>query len=63
VLLAGGVLLVRTLARPSGGSDGTGRPSPEQLLAERFARGEMDDDDYRRRPATLWVTDRSTQAP
>lgn len=29
------------------------RPSPEQLLAERFARGEIDADEYRHRLATL----------
>ncbi|WP_391858311.1 SHOCT domain-containing protein [Streptomyces silvisoli] len=28
-------------------------PSPEQLLAERFARGEIDEYEYRRRLATL----------
>ena len=27
--------------------------APEQLLAERFARGEIDDDEYRRRLDTL----------
>lgn len=34
----------------------TGRSShtdPEQILAERYARGELDDDEYRRRLATL----------
>jgi putative membrane protein len=25
------------------------RPTPERLLAERFARGEIDEDEYRRR--------------
>jgi putative membrane protein len=29
------------------------RPSPEQVLAERFARGEIDATDYRHRLATL----------
>lgn len=28
-------------------------PAPEQLLAERFARGEIDEDEYRRRLAVL----------
>ncbi|MFJ9695945.1 SHOCT domain-containing protein [Kitasatospora sp. NPDC101183] len=28
-------------------------PTPEQLLAERFARGEIDEEEYRRRLATL----------
>ncbi|WP_372351283.1 SHOCT domain-containing protein [Streptomyces sp. KL116D] len=39
-------------------SRGSGRPQapvtpPERLLAERFARGELDDDEYRRRLAVL----------
>lgn len=38
-------------ARPDGGSD---RPeSPEQVLAHRYARGELDDEEYRRRLDTL----------
>ncbi|MFJ9870242.1 SHOCT domain-containing protein [Streptomyces sp. NPDC101165] len=57
VIIALGVLLFRALAR----SDGTGTPSvpppsgpsPEQLLAERFARGEVDEDEYNRRMAVL----------
>ncbi|WP_198359503.1 SHOCT domain-containing protein [Streptomyces fildesensis] len=28
-------------------------PSPEQLLAERFARGDIDEDEYQRRLAAL----------
>lgn len=31
----------------------TGRPAPEELLAERFARGEIDDDEYHRKLDTL----------
>jgi putative membrane protein len=60
VLVAAGVLLVRALARPS---DGRGRPSPEQPLAERYARGEIDEDEQRRRLATLTGNDRTTQTP
>ncbi|MDF2264980.1 SHOCT domain-containing protein [Streptomyces coacervatus] len=50
-----GALLYRALARPGGSeplvsSPPTGpAPTPEQLLAERFARGEIDEDEYRRR--------------
>ena len=29
------------------------RPGPEKLLAERFARGEIDEDEYRRRLSLL----------
>ena len=28
-------------------------PSPQQILAERFARGEIDDEEYTRRTTTL----------
>jgi putative membrane protein len=28
-------------------------PTPEQVLADRFARGEIDEEEYRRRLATL----------
>ena len=54
VLVAAGVLLFRSLNRvprdvhhPGAGS------TPEQLLAERFARGEIDEDEYRRRLSVL----------
>jgi putative membrane protein len=53
VLITVGVLLYRTLGR---GSDRPHPPvgaSPEQLLAERFARGEIDEEEYRRRLAVL----------
>ena len=31
----------------------TGRPGSEEILADRYARGEINDDDYRQRLATL----------
>jgi putative membrane protein len=50
VVIGGIVLLVRYLggertrpASPAGGSD------PQRLLAERYARGEIDDEEYQRR--------------
>lgn len=54
LLIAVGVLLFRALNRV--GTDthtGASRTTPEQLLAERFARGEVDEDEYRRRLAVL----------
>ncbi|GAB2922430.1 SHOCT domain-containing protein [Streptomyces heilongjiangensis] len=59
-LIAFGVMLFRYLSGPSR-TDGTGtstggpRPghSPEELLAERFARGDIDEDEYRRRLTVL----------
>lgn len=51
------VLLIRYLARPR---DTTATPPPaftqtraEDLLAERFARGEIDEDEYRQRLSAL----------
>lgn len=37
---------------PSPGAPGP-RPGPEQILAERYARGEIDEEEYERRLATL----------
>ncbi|PSJ30410.1 hypothetical protein B7P34_02295 [Streptosporangium nondiastaticum] len=53
------VLLFRSLARPPHGGGPTGwhkGPAPghaEQILAERYARGEIDEEEYARRLATL----------
>jgi putative membrane protein len=52
LLIALAVLLVRGLNRPADSSPGQ-RPAPEQLLAERFARGEIDEEQYQRSMATL----------
>ncbi|MFE7857173.1 SHOCT domain-containing protein [Streptomyces sp. NPDC057403] len=53
VFIALGVLLFRALARPDDSPTipgtpprGPGRSTAEQLLAERFARGEIDEDEY-----------------
>lgn len=50
------VLGVRYLVGSSGAGGGPPRyepPRPEDVLAGRFARGEIDEDDYRRRMALL----------
>ena len=53
-VIAGGVALFRYLSRVSGQTGfRESRSTPEQLLAERFARGEIDDEEYRRRLDTL----------
>lgn len=54
VLIIGAVALVRYLGR-TGQRDGDASPrtTPEQLLAERFARGEIDAEEYRARLDTL----------
>jgi putative membrane protein len=55
VLVGAGVLIYRSVR----GADahrrpGTPTPPPaEQILADRYARGEIDDEEYRRRLGTL----------
>lgn len=56
LLIAVFVVVVRGLSRPGDQAYGP-TPTPEQLLAERFARGEIDDEEYRRRLATLTGSD------
>lgn len=60
LVIALGLLLYRAVARPGrSGERADARPpaaAAEQLLAERFARGEMDEDEYRRRLAVLRET-------
>jgi putative membrane protein len=48
------VLVVRYLVTPDGaGAAPPGRKSAEDLLAERYARGEIDADEYRQRAALV----------
>jgi len=63
LLIAGGVLLYRGLSRPTGDLPAWPRLSPEQLLAERFARGEIDEDEYQRRLATLLSSREAAPTP
>src|SRR5512133_907882 len=56
LVIAGIVVLVRYVTRtqePRDGRPADGPPSAEQVLAERFARGEIDEEEYRSRLATL----------
>ena len=53
VIILGGVALVRYLMGDRSTVATDARPTPEQLLAERFARGEIDEQEYRRRLDTL----------
>jgi putative membrane protein len=62
LLIALAVILVRGLNRPADLAHGP-RPSPEQLLGERFARGEIDEEEYRRRLAALTGSDQVTPTP
>ncbi|MEU1596040.1 SHOCT domain-containing protein [Streptomyces sp. NPDC005708] len=47
------VLLFRALNRPQEHTHSTAAPSAEDILRERLARGEIDEDDYRRRLSAL----------
>ena len=56
LVVAGGIVLVRSLAggrnqHPSATRDALGEA--ERILADRFARGEIDEDEYRRRTEVL----------
>jgi putative membrane protein len=53
LVIAAATLVIRTLNRRTGDPAAVERPSPGQLLAERFARGEIDEDEYQRRLTTL----------
>ncbi|WP_313884396.1 SHOCT domain-containing protein [Streptomyces tropicalis] len=61
LLIAAGVLLFRALNRGGGRPDAAalqhphapGPPRAEQVLAERFARGEIDEHEFRHRRAVL----------
>jgi putative membrane protein len=56
LMIAAIVALVRYLGRGGRQAPPPGwqsRPTPEQILAERFARGEIDDQEYRQRLDTL----------
>ncbi|GIH21089.1 SHOCT domain-containing protein [Rugosimonospora africana] len=48
LLIVAGVALFRIARRPLDPGHGA-RPTPERILADRLARGEIDEDEYRRR--------------
>jgi putative membrane protein len=60
LIIAALVLLFRSLSRPTAGSSqnvaSRTPPSAEELLAERFARGEIDEEEYERRLRVLRST-------
>ena len=47
LIISGIVALIRYLGRA--GQVTSARPTPQQLLDERYARGEIDEEEYRRR--------------
>jgi putative membrane protein len=63
LIITGAVLLFRSLDR-TGEHTRTHTPavpSAEQILAERFARGEIDEEEYQRRLTALRTADRLTK--
>jgi putative membrane protein len=62
VVILGIVALVRYLIRSSQSAAGADvpRPTAEQVLAERFARGEIDEQEYQSRLAALRGWQQST---
>ncbi|MCW2724861.1 MAG: hypothetical protein JWN35_1782 [Frankiales bacterium] len=57
LIITAGVLLVRTLGRGEARRD-RARPPAEQLLAERYARGEIDEQEYYHRLHVLHAAPR-----
>ncbi|UOB15484.1 SHOCT domain-containing protein [Streptomyces sp. HP-A2021] len=49
LIITAAVLLLRTLNRQHEHTHTPAAPTPEQVLGERFARGEIDEEEYRRR--------------
>lgn len=52
-LIFGGIALWRSAERSDRRPQHRGHPSPEQVLDERFARGEIDAEEYRSRRELL----------
>ncbi|MEI5525473.1 SHOCT domain-containing protein [Streptomyces brasiliscabiei] len=49
LIITVGVLLIRALDSPREHPHTPAAPTPEDILRERLARGEIDEEDYRRR--------------
>ncbi|WP_424533580.1 SHOCT domain-containing protein [Sphaerisporangium viridialbum] len=56
LVITGIVLLVRYLTRTAQGPGGSAVPSADEVLAQRYARGEIDAEEYRTRLSTLHDT-------
>ncbi|MGW4103435.1 SHOCT domain-containing protein [Streptomyces sp. NPDC004976] len=61
LIITAAVLLFRALGRPHEHTHSPAAPSPEQLLAERFARGEINQEEYQRRLSALRSSDPLTK--
>ena len=49
LIITAAVMLFRALNRPHEHTHTPAVPTPEQILGERFARGEIDEEEYHRR--------------
>lgn len=49
LIITAAVLLFGAVNRPHEHTHTPAAPTPEQILGDRFARGEIDEDEYRRR--------------
>ena len=58
-----GVIAVARYLLTAGNRPPQARPTPDELLAERFARGEIDEQDYQGRLDTLHGTPRPLAKP
>ncbi|MFF4582473.1 SHOCT domain-containing protein [Streptomyces sp. NPDC001389] len=53
LIITAAVLLFRALERPHEHMHTSAAPTPEHILAQRLARGEADEDEYKHRLAAL----------
>ncbi|AQT76976.1 hypothetical protein B1K54_32275 [Streptomyces sp. fd1-xmd] len=53
LIITAAVVLFRALDRPHEDMHTPAAPTPEHILARRLARGEVDEDEYKRRLAAL----------
>jgi putative membrane protein len=62
-LAIGAIVMLFRSDKSSRPGETAGRQHPEQILAERFARGEIDEDEYRARADVLHHTPAADLAP
>jgi putative membrane protein len=60
VLIVAAIALIRYTKRGEAGSHSHAAPTPQQILAQRFARGDIDEDEYKLR---LQVLTESSTSP
>jgi putative membrane protein len=62
VLVAAVVVVVVAMSRRTGGNRSPATPTAKELLAQRYARGEIDDDEYFQRLSLLDSTGASDRS-